>query len=87
MRRGFAIALVSVTLGVVASINVCRAQASIEESVAGTIEGDEAMAAPAKSFPVKRKASRTLQKKAKAEVPPIWQRNGPTIEPHGIDGY
>lgn len=60
-----------------------RAGGAVEESLAGVIMAEEP--SPVRSEKMPAKQNRRV--KSKAEETPIWRRNGPTIDPHGVDGY
>lgn len=60
-----------------------RAGDEMEESLAGVIMTD----APSAPRRAKTPAKHNRRVKSKADQTPIWQQNGPTIDPHGVDGY
>ena len=70
------------------SVELCRAQTEIEESVAGMIVAGP----PEPQGQTQRTAKHADRQKArgqgsKREAPPIWEQNGPQIDPNGINGY
>jgi len=55
----------------------------MEESLAGVIMTD----APSAPRRAKTPAKYNRRVKSKADQTPIWQQNGPKIDPNGVDGY